>query len=154
MARTYVYRPTAGTAADANSRPNTPAQRHLPARGAAAAVMCHPDSTVVTKRLKPGRPGTKGALQQHGDALVCVRYRDDRERGQRYTTVELVVERRPIRHHPLVRVHIAFDDAATRRAAQGMGAEWDPKDKTWRMPRAAAIKLGLLRNRRPPGRRT
>jgi hypothetical protein len=42
----------------------------------------------------------------------------------------------------------------TRRAAQGMGAEWDPKDKTWRMPRAAAIKLGLLRNRRPPGRRT
>ncbi|WP_374673694.1 hypothetical protein [Ideonella sp.] len=150
MARTYVYRPAAQNATDAHAcPPSTPAgPRHRP-----VAVVCHPDATVVTKRIKPGRPGTKGALQQHGDALVCVRYRDDRERGHRYTTVELVIDQRPIRPQPLVRVHIAFDDAATRRAAQAMGAEWDPKDKTWRMPRAAAIQMGLLRNRRPPGRR-
>ena len=47
----------------------------------------------INKRLAPGQNGTKRYLNQYGNALVCVRYRQDQ--SQRYTTVEIVVDQRP-----------------------------------------------------------
>lgn len=109
---------------------------------------CPVDTAQVTKRMKPGQPGTLTLLRRYGPALVCVRYRESDTGHTRFTTIELVIDQRPARHQPLVRVTIRYDDATTRRQAIALGAQWDEAQKTWRMPRRAAIQLGLLSNRR------
>lgn len=110
--------------------------------------ICQADATEVVKRLKPGQAGTRGMQRRYGPALVCVRYRKDAGGHTRYTTVELVVDHGPPRRQPLVRVDIRFNDPDTRRQALALGAEWDATQKTWRMPRRAAIQLGLISNKR------
>lgn len=46
-------------------------------------------------KLKPGQKGTKKLLAEHGDALVCVRYRYDEASRTRTKTVESRNERTP-----------------------------------------------------------
>ena len=46
----------------------------------------------VRATLKPGLNGTKKYLQQYGDQLVCVRYRYDKSKKKRQTTLELIVD--------------------------------------------------------------
>jgi hypothetical protein len=111
------------------------------------APLCPVDAHQVIKRLKPGQAGTRGLARRFGPALVCVRYRESDSGTTRFTTVELVVAQRPARRQPLVRVQIRYDDATTRREALALGAKWDEAERTWRMPRRAAIQLGLLTNR-------
>ena len=41
---------------------------------------------------RPGEKGTQKLLAQHGDRLVCVRYRYDPQTLKRYKTIELIVE--------------------------------------------------------------
>ncbi|WP_374569516.1 hypothetical protein [Ideonella sp.] len=133
---------------------STPAGIDLPhtddrRRDGSARPTCPADTTEVVKRLKPGQPGTRALQRRYGPALVCVRYRRDATTGHtRFTTVELVIDHGPPRRQPLVRVTIRFDDLDTRRQAIALGAEWDDVQKTWRMPRRAAIQLGLIKNKR------
>lgn len=121
---------------------------HASSAGQTPAGAFVADTTQVIKRMKPGQPGTRALLRRYGPALVCVRYRESETGQTRFTTVELVIDQRPARHQPLVRVNIRYDDSTTRRQAMALGAEWDEAQKTWRMPRRAAIQLGLIRNRR------
>jgi hypothetical protein len=110
---------------------------------------CSADATEVVKRLKPGQPGTRALQRRYGPALVCVRYRKDAATGDtRFTTVELLIDHGPPRRQPLVRVTICFDDIDAIRQAVALGAEWDDIQKTWRMPRRAAVQLGLISNKR------
>ena len=44
--------------------------------------------------LRPGQNGAKQLQAQHGDRLVCVRYRYDARQQKRFKTVELIVEER------------------------------------------------------------
>lgn len=114
---------------------------------AAGPPICQADATEVVKRLKPGQAGTRSLHRRYGPALVCVRYRKDSAAGNtRFTTVELVVDHGPPRRQPMIRV--AIDDTETSRQALALGAQWDAAQKTWRMPRHAAIRLGLVRNGR------
>ena len=46
----------------------------------------------VTKTLEPDQPGAVRLTQKYGDALLCVRYRQDALGLVRYTTVELIVD--------------------------------------------------------------
>jgi len=48
---------------------------------------------ITRLKLKPGQRGTKKLVAEHGDSLVCVRYRHDEDSGTRIKTVELIVER-------------------------------------------------------------
>lgn len=99
----------------------------------------------VTKKLAPGAPGTKRFQDRFGAALVCVRYRDDREGQRQYTTVELVVsDRTPTRRSDgEVLVRIDYREAQLRAQAKQAGATWDPTAKLWRMSRSAAKACGL-----------
>ena len=54
----------------------------------------------IKKSLRPGQNGTKKLAAQYGDRLVCVRYREDSEHKRRITTVELIVDERPLRTPP------------------------------------------------------
>lgn len=95
----------------------------------------------VLKKLAPGAAGTKRLTTRFGNALVCVRYRDDPARGRRLTTVELIIEERPL-PGPLG-VRIGFEETALRSQARAAGGWWDPKRKCWLLPRAAVRKLKL-----------
>jgi hypothetical protein len=46
----------------------------------------------ILKKMHPGQPGTKRWQAKYGSRLVCVRYRGDRRRRVRMTTIEIVVE--------------------------------------------------------------
>lgn len=125
-----------------------PALRDLP------DLLARPRATTdfgqVKKKLAPGDNGTKRHPQRHGDRLVCVRYRVDAERGVQYTTVEVVVDERPLAAAPartedaLVLVRIAYAEKELQRSARAAGGIWQPQRKAWLLPASAvkALKLG------------
>jgi hypothetical protein len=99
----------------------------------------------VTKKLAPHQPGAKKLSQRYGDALVCVRYRQDLEGARRYTTVEIVVDEGPIAvdrpKPPEVHLRIPFNDLALRQAVIEQGGIWDSQLRLWRLSPAAARAL-------------
>lgn len=89
-------------------------------------------------KLKPGQKGTKKLLVEHGDALVCVRYRYDEASGTRIKTVELIVEKmawrpatRKFKDDDLVPVRIGFDETNLKKAANEAKGRWNPEVKIW-----------------------
>jgi hypothetical protein len=104
---------------------------------------------MVVKTLWPGKPGTVQLRKRHGEALVCVRYRQDAKGIMRYTTVELLVDARPVRirvrHEHQYGVQIWWGEADLARAAKAAGATWNPGTKLWSMPGKTVKQLGLSR---------
>ena len=107
--------------------------------------------TLLTRRA--GAPGTKRLLREHGERLVCVRYRYDDELGERLKTVELIVERlrldrspRRIRHQDgedVVEIRLNRGEDLLRRAILLAGAKYDAESGKWRLSRATATSLGV-----------
>lgn len=99
----------------------------------------------VSKKLRPGQPGTLKLSRHCGDALVCVRYRLDAQQQQRVTTLELIVDRGPDgkRIEPIVGVRVRYEETSLQGEVKRRGAKWDKDAKLWRMPRRAAVSLGL-----------
>ena len=106
----------------------------------------------VLKRYAPEQDGAKRLALRHGEALVCVRHRLDPAGDIRYTTVELVVDRWPIRTLPkvLVQLRIGAGEKRTRAALMSQGGVWSATKRLWIVPRSAAQRLGLLGRAVPP----
>jgi hypothetical protein len=96
---------------------------------------------VVLKKLSPVAAGAKRMATRYGPSLICVRYREDAARGRRLTTVELIVDERPL--PPPVAVRVAYEEAELRNRVKAAGGTWDGKRKLWLLPRAAVRKLKL-----------
>lgn len=96
---------------------------------------------VVLKKLSPLAAGSKRLATRFGKALVCVRYREDAAHGRRLTTVELIVDERPL--PPPAAVRVAFEESELRHQVKAAGGVWDGKRKLWMLPRAAIRKLKL-----------
>ena len=105
------------------------------------------DRTFVTKKLSPQQPGARKLAQRYGDALVCVRHRQDTDSFIRYTTVELLVEQAPIARRPprpaLLCVKLEIGDIEHRRLIIEAGGHWDAKARAWWLPKTAVRQLGL-----------
>lgn len=99
--------------------------------------------SVVLKKLAPDAPGAKRFANRYGDALVCVRYREDEAGRRRLTTIELVVDQRPMPPPQAQAVRIAYEEAELRRQVKAAGGIWDGKRKLWQLPKAAIRKLKL-----------
>ena len=101
----------------------------------------------TTDTLRPGERGTRRLVAEHGDRLVCVRYRCDPERRKRYKTVELIVAEADWEPPPspddLVHVRVAFEEEDLRRRVKEAGGRWRPESKTWELPLGVAVNLGL-----------
>jgi hypothetical protein len=125
----------------------------------AGLCLCKPDSTLladlsmqpetsklrVIKKISPGSRGGLKLARKYGDALVCVRHRMD-ERGEfRYTTVELLVDKTPVRPRveAMVSVRIGYKEGALRSLVKAAGASWDGGSKLWKLPRRIAKLLRL-----------
>ena len=105
---------------------------------------------ITRLKLKPGQKGTKKLLAEHGDALVCVRYRYDETSGTRIKTVELVVETtmwkppvKKFRDNDLVPVRIGFAEKNLIAAAKTAKGRWNPDERLWFI-RYGNIKGALL----------
>ena len=81
----------------------------------------------VVKTLRPMQPGTLKLVQRYGDALVCVRYREDAQRTTRYTTVELIIQASPVQRRgkdkQWVDVKIEWRESTLRARAKSLGAD-------------------------------
>ena len=110
----------------------------------------------VVKTLTPGAAGTQRYLRQYGDRLVCVRYRQDKARKRRYTTIETIVDEGPLANlrtpeakalfpHPnqAVLLRIGYKEEAMRARVKAAGGKWLPDKKLWRLPYRLVEQLGL-----------
>ncbi len=108
----------------------------------------------VGATLRPGQKGTRRLLARYGSQLLCVRYRYDRKKGTRLTTVELLVSE--AKWHPaprsrgdtstgkrLVEIHLASWESQLRAILQSAGAVWSTKRNAWILERRDAVRLGL-----------
>lgn len=105
-----------------------------------------PMNLKVLKKLSPHQPGARKLAQKYGESLVCVRHRTD-EKGQfRYTTVELFVDKTPVRHRPdtIVQVKLLYDERPLRAVIRAAGGTWDSRSKRWLLPRRVASAVNLL----------
>lgn len=101
----------------------------------------------VTKTLRPHQGGTLKLLRRYGEALLCVRYREDAHGRQRCTTVELVIDESPVQRRltdrTLVQVAMPFGDLQAMRRAKALGARWDRAHRRWMLSLKMAKALGL-----------
>ena len=105
------------------------------------------ERTRVIKKLLPQQPGTIKLARRYGNALVCVRYRQDAEGVIRYTTVELLVSEARIQKTAgteLVSVQIEAHEFELLRRIRSSGGQWEADQYTWRITRNKAKRLGLL----------
>ena len=98
----------------------------------------------VVKKLAISSRGALTLARQFGETLVCVRHRVDAKGEFRYTTVELLVDKVPIRprNEALVGVRIGPYERSLQTIVRAAGANWDHKTKLWRMPKRL---VGILR---------
>ena len=118
-----------------------PASPTPPSRNELAARVDNPAGSAVLKKLSPTAPGAKRFAHRYCDALVCVHYREDATGRRRLTTVELIVDQRPIPSPPCVRV--AWEEVALRQQIKAAGGVWDAKLKLWRLSKASIRALKL-----------
>lgn len=96
--------------------------------GPAPALIRWAHQWPVTKKMAPGQPGTKRWAAQHGDELLCVRYRQDLQRGESIVTVAREVDRAALRRRQHdtdeVAVGIGWQEIALRIQAREAGARF------------------------------
>ena len=100
----------------------------------------------ITKTLHPGDMGTKRLYEQYGNQLVCVRYRVDKLTRKRFTTVELIVDEKPIyTHRPIAKVlvKVLFEEMNLRQKIKQAGGKWLAEEKAWEIDYETAKKLRL-----------
>ncbi|MBN2085903.1 MAG: hypothetical protein JW748_11845 [Anaerolineales bacterium] len=98
--------------------------------------------------LQPGQRGTRKLLAEHGQRMVCVRYRYDERLKRRLKTVELIIsnvawEPGVPRPGTKVSVRIGYDEADLRRKIKAAGGKWNGKTRVWRIRYDKAVELGL-----------
>lgn len=104
-----------------------------------------PSLTRVLKKLPPGAPGTRKLAERFGESLLCVRYRENPASRQVLTTVELVIDSRPLKTKvsKMAAVRVGYQETQLRRSIKAMGGIWNPEKKIWHVPHTLIRRLGL-----------
>lgn len=135
----------------------SPPRRHPVAPDTTAARGRHPTLLRnelrhghVTKTLRPPQPGTLRLQERFGDALLCVRHREDPCGLRRFVTVELVVDvrptsraRRPGVERAMFPLQVPPTDRVLRATVKQAGARWHPAERLWYLPAGTIRQLGL-----------
>lgn len=105
----------------------------------------------IKATMKPGQNGAKQYLRQYGDQLICVRYRYDKHRQRRITTVELAVDEQDwvqgviFPRDRQVFIRIGYGETDLRERVKQAGGYWNPEKKAWRLSYNQVLALGLER---------
>lgn len=109
----------------------------------------------VKRTLNAGDKGTQKYLNEFGDKLVNVRYREDKSGNMRYTTVELIVDSKPIAKvdeqlvsntrlmNEYVFIRVDLDEVELRDKIKRFGAVWNENCKLWSISLLTTLQLGL-----------
>lgn len=104
----------------------------------------------TTTTVQPGQRGAKQFVEQYGDRLVCVRYRQGEQQERRYKTIELIVEEwawtQPLprrRKESIVSIKVAFQEKALRQRIKEEGGTWNPDRQAWELRYDRAVALGV-----------
>jgi len=99
----------------------------------------------VRLNLRPGQRGTKRLVAEHGDRLICVRYRYDLRARRRYKTIELIVDERDWEPPPSLPVLVQVErfDRQLQITVREAGGRWIGQRKLWRLSYGATVRLGL-----------
>ena len=100
--------------------------------------------------LQPNQDGAKELHDQYGDRLVCVRYRYDEVKKERWKTVELIVDKRawepPLprwQADTVVALQVAASEREVRQQVKTAGGKWNPKEVVWELPYGQVVALRL-----------
>ena len=100
--------------------------------------------------VQPGQRGTKKFVEQYGDRLVCIRYRQDEQSQKRFKTIELIVEEwswtPPLprrKNESIVLVKVTFQEKELRRQVKEEGGVWNSDKQAWEIRYDRALTLGL-----------
>ena len=99
----------------------------------------------VVKTLSPTDRGAIALAAHYGDALVCVRHRTDAKGKIRHTTIELLIDTKPIRARSIKLVSIRTEpqEHALHALIRQAGGKWDATARLWRLPKRIASILSL-----------
>ena len=105
---------------------------------------------LMSKKLKPGQPGTKRLVGQYGQRLLCVRYRYDGVQGKRFKTVELIIEEnlwqappRPLRPEQVVGLRIGIKERGLQARIKTAQGKWNERQQIWELRYDKVVELGL-----------
>jgi len=112
----------------------------------------------VVRTIAPGKRGSIRYLKEWGDQLVTVRYRKNMETNQMLTTIEIVVDQRPLpvqsksanqllkaqaKQQQYVALKINYHEVEYRHSIKKAGGSWSKQMKMWVTHRDTAERLGL-----------
>ncbi len=107
-------------------------------------------SFYTRKTIPAGKAGTQKWQKKYGDALVCVRYKYDKQQKRRQKTIELIVEEGPwdrditrVPANKIVGIRIDYEEFHLRKSVRSVGGEWNPLTKLWELSYRDAVNLGL-----------
>ncbi len=105
---------------------------------------------LMSKKLKPGQPGTKRLVTQYGTRMVCVRYRYDVVQSKHFKPIKLVIEESvwqspapPFQGYEIVPIRIEFNEIHWRDRVKSAGGKWNPNLKLWELKYGQVRNLGL-----------
>jgi len=110
----------------------------------------------VIKTMPAGSPGTLRYQHQWQEQLVTVRYRKDEENQRLLTTIEIIVDHRPLtpalrqqavlkaKDRKDVALQVQYSETELRTKIKTMGGIWNNRLKLWVLPYGKAKALGLL----------
>jgi hypothetical protein len=100
--------------------------------------------------LHPEQDGAKQLRDRYGERGVCVRYRYDETKKQRWKTVELIIEKRDWEpptprqaEDTVVAIQVAAQEREARRQVKAAGGKWNPRQVVWELPYGRVVALGL-----------
>jgi hypothetical protein len=104
---------------------------------------------LMSKKLKPGQPGTKRLVGEYGKRLMCVRYRYDAVQRKRFKTIELIIEESdwtpPLRADDLVEVRIGLKERNLQSRIKQVKGKWNESKQVWELPYGKVVALGLTK---------
>ena len=106
---------------------------------------------LMSKKLKPGQPGTKRLVGQYGQRLLCVRYRYDGVQGKRFKTIELIIEeslwqappKKPLRSEQVVGLRIGIKERGLQAHIKTAKGKWNEGQQVWELRYDKVVELGL-----------
>lgn len=100
--------------------------------------------------VQPDHRRAKKLREQYGDRLVYVRYRYDRERRKRYTTVELIIDEadwEPQSTTPapdeIVGVRVERHERSVQKQVKQAGGLWNQHRKVWELRYDRVVELAM-----------
>jgi hypothetical protein len=104
---------------------------------------------LMSKKLKPGQPGTKRLVGEYGQRLMCVRYRYDAVQSKRFKTIELIIEesdwKPPLRSNDPVEVRIGLKERDLQARIKQVKGKWNASKQVWELPYGKVVELGLTK---------